>query len=119
MCQKATGGQIVAGMTVSREAFRFTKGEPKYYKSSPLAERGFCANCGSSLNYRPLYPPWSEWLNVMVATFDEPKTFTPGWHLGVESQMPWLKIQDDLERVRSADSPHLVQAWASFDLPVP
>jgi DNA-binding SARP family transcriptional activator len=53
MCQKATGGQVVAGVTVSRKAFRFTKGEPKYYKSSPLAERGFCANCGSSLNYRP------------------------------------------------------------------
>ena len=119
MCQKATGGQVVAGVTVSRKAFRFTKGEPKYYKSSPLAERGFCANCGSSLNYRPLYPPWSEWLNVLVATFDDPETYSPGWHLGVESQMPWLKIQDNLERVRCADAPDLVQAWASFDLPVP
>lgn len=119
MCQKATGGQVVAGVTVSRKAFRFTKGEPKYYKSSPLAERGFCANCGSSLTYRPLYPPWSEWLNVFVATFDDPLTFSPDWHLGVESQMPWLKIQDNLERVRCSDAPELVQAWASFDLPVP
>ncbi len=53
MCQRATGGLMVAGMTVSRDAFRLTRGEPKYYKSSPLAERGFCANCGSSLIYRP------------------------------------------------------------------
>ncbi len=119
MCQKATGGQIVAGVTVLRKAFRFTKGEPKYYKSSPLAERGFCANCGSSLTYRPFYPPWSEWLNVFVATFDDPEPYVPTYHLGVESQMPWLKIQDDLPRVRCAESPGLVKAWAFFSLPVP
>ena len=36
------------------KAVQFTKGEPKYYKSSPFAERGFCSNCGSSLTFRPL-----------------------------------------------------------------
>ena len=40
MCQRATGGQVAAGLTVSHKGFRLTKGEPKYYKSSPLAERG-------------------------------------------------------------------------------
>ena len=119
MCQRATGGQVVAGLTISRDAFRLTHGEPKYYKSSPLAERGFCANCGSSLTYRPLLPQWSDWINIYAAGLDNPETLSPTWHLGIESQMPWLNIHDDLPRVRCKDSPDLAEGWASVDLPVP
>ncbi len=110
---------MVAGLTVPREAFVLTRGEPKYYKSSPIAERGFCADCGSSLNYRPLFPPWSDWIDVFAACLDHPETITPTWHLGVEGQMPWLDIRSDLPRVRCADSPDLVEAWAYYNLPVP
>jgi hypothetical protein len=35
------------------------------------------------------------------------------WHLGVESQMPWLVVEDDLPRVRCDESPSLVEAWAN------
>jgi DNA-binding SARP family transcriptional activator len=119
MCQRATGGQMCAGQTVSREAFVLTRGELKYYKSSPIAERGFCANCGSSLTYRPLFPPWSDWIDVFAAGLDNPETLSPTWHLGVEGQMPWLDIRSDLPRVRCAESPDLVEAWAYYNLPVP
>jgi len=116
MCQKASGGQIHASAIFPRTALRFTRGEPKYYKSSPLAERGFCANCGSSLTYRPLLPNWSDWIDVVVACFDNPEDFSPTWHLGVESQMPWADINDDLPRVRCEDSPALIEAWKSVGM---
>ena len=119
MCQRSSGAQIGAGAMFTREALRFTRGAPKYYKSSPIAERGFCANCGSSLTYRPLVPQWSDWIDVDVASLDSPEDFAPTWHLGVESQMPWADINDDLPRVRCEDSPALVEAWKSVGMSSP
>ncbi len=123
ICQRSSGAPVTVGSTYPIEAVQFTKGEPKYYKSSPFAERGFCANCGSSLTYRPLRPPvtpaWANWILIYTGSLDNPAPNVPTWHLGVESQMPWLDIHHARRRVRSQDSPDLVEAWAAFDLPVP
>jgi adenylate cyclase len=123
MCQKFTGAPVSVGSTYPDRAVRFTKGEPRYYKSSPFAERGFCANCGSSLTYRPLAPPvtpaWANWILIYTGSLDNPAANAPTWHLGVESQMPWLDIQHARKRVRCQDSPDLVEAWAAFNRPVP
>jgi hypothetical protein len=86
MCQRFTGGLIVAGAHFPMEAFRFTQGEPKYYKSSPIAERGFCADCGSSIIYRCtasgarhlMKVKWSEWYWVLVANLDNPENCPSG-----------------------------------------
>ena len=56
---------------------------------------------------------WSEWILVFTASLDEPENFAPTWHLGVESQMPWLDVHDDLPRIRCEDAPDLVEAWES------
>jgi DNA-binding winged helix-turn-helix (wHTH) protein len=123
MCQKWSGGPVTVGSTYSINAVQFTKGEPKYYKSSPFAERGFCANCGSSLTYRPLAPPvtpdWANWIIIYATSLDNPAPNAPTWHLGVESQLPWFDVQPALKRVRCQESPDLVEAWAAFNLPVP
>ena len=129
MCQRFSGGPVLAFACYPKEALRFTQGEPKYhqssqggpkyYESSPIAERGFCSNCGSSLTYRGLIPQWSDWIFVYAGCFDNPETFVPTWHLGTESQVPWLDVHDDLHRVRCQDSPALVKAWGSVGLPVP
>lgn len=117
MCQRFTGGQMVTGAFFPKEAVKFTQGEPKYYptyyKSSPIAERGFCGNCGSGLSYRSFVPQWSDFFYVFVSSLDNPQDFPPSWHLGVESQMPWVDLNDDLPRVRCEDSPALVAAWES------
>ncbi len=120
MCQRFTGGLIVAGAQFPIEAFRFTQGDPKYYRSSPIAERGFCADCGSSLIYRALEKAkGSDWSWVVLANLDNPENFAPAWHLGIESQIPWLDVHDDLPRIRCKDSPAVVEAWESVGLPVP
>ena len=123
MCQKFTGAPVTVGSTYSHNAVQFTKGEPRYFKSSPFAERGFCATCGSSLTYRPVAPPvspaWADWILIYTGSLDKPAPNAPTWHLGVESQMPWLDIQHARKRVRCQDSPDLVEAWAAFHLPVP
>ncbi len=121
MCQRFTGGQTVAGAMFPRDAVRFTQGDPKYYRSSPIVERGFCAYCGSGLIYRALVKTtWSNWHWVLLASLDNPENFAPPtWHLGIESQMPWFDVHDDLPRVRCRDSPAIVAAWKCVGLPVP
>ena len=99
-CQKASGAPVVAGAFLSRDAFRLTQGEPKHYRSSPIVERGFCADCGTYLLYRPLIPEWSDWLIITIASLDHPERVQPARHYGIESELAWLTIQDDLPRER-------------------
>ena len=123
MCQKFSGAPVTVGSTYSVGAVQFTKGKPRYYQSSPFVERGFCATCGSSLSFRPLEPPvtpaWANWILIYTGSLDNPVPNVPTWHLGVESQMPWLDIQHAHKRVRCQDSPDIVEAWAAFNMPVP
>jgi adenylate cyclase len=119
MCQRAHGAPVSAWAAFRAEAVRFTKGEPKYYKSSLIAERGFCANCGSSLTTRYYAPEWAEYTGIKTATLDNPEDFAPTCHLGIESQLPWLDIHDDLPRTRSEDSPELRKRWDAVGAPNP
>ena len=82
MCQRAIGASLDAWTAFPREAVRFTNGEPKYYRSSLIAERGFCANCGSSLVIRYLAPKESKFLIMTTACLDNPQEFAPTWHGG-------------------------------------
>ena len=113
MCQRAIGASLDAWTAFPREAVRFTNSSPKYYKSSLIAERGFCANCGSSLLVRYYAPEASKFLIMMTACLDKPEDFAPTWHGGVESQMPWLDIQDDLPRTPCDKSADLQRRWGA------
>ena len=128
MCQRFAGAPVVAATAFPKDALVITQGNPQFfeathehalfYESSLIAERGFCPTCGSSLFYRPLVRRKTEWVVVFTASLDNPENFGPEWHLGVESQMPWFKMHDDLPKVRCKDSPGLVAAWASVGLEV-
>lgn len=51
-CMKIIGNSIAA--TSAPEAdVTITETSLKWYRSSEIAERGFCGNCGASLFYRP------------------------------------------------------------------
>ncbi|MDX1400993.1 MAG: GFA family protein [Kiloniellales bacterium] len=102
-CQKVSGAPVVAAAFLSRDAFRFTHGKPKFYRSSPVVERGFCGKCATYLLYRPLIPEWSDWVIVTIASLDHPESLPPGRHYGYESHLDWLNIQDDLPRERYED----------------
>ena len=67
----------------------------------------------------PVTPDWEDWILVFTASLDNPEPNAPTWHLGVESQMPWVNMHDTHARIRYQDAPDLVEAWAAFDLPVP
>lgn len=119
ICQKFTGSAMSAWTAFPASSLRFVKGAPRFFGSSPIAERGFCAACGSSLVYRLIRPRAAAYLVIFTASLDEPQAYAPAAHSGIESQMEWLDILDDLPRTRTADSRVLVEAWSSVGLPDP
>ena len=72
-----------------------TKGDPKFYKSSQFVERGFCADCGSPMFFRPTN---EDWISILSGTLDDPELAPPEGHYGIESWISWLKIEDDLKK---------------------
>lgn len=108
MCQRFAGAPMSAGTGFSSDDFRVTKGEPKLYRSSVIAERAFCPTCGSSLWMK--FFAW-DWVFVKTASLDNPEDFAPTTHFGIESQLPWHDVHDDLPRIRSEDSPELSELW--------
>lgn len=107
LCQRATGAPHWLGAMIPVNAFRFTRGAPKFYKSSAWAERGFCAECGSPLIFRD----GTATHGVMVGTLDHPEDWPPTTaHSGMESRIPWDTIHDDLPRWRTEDDPEYIAA---------
>ena len=114
MCQKALGALfgcfvIFTGPNIG-DTFKFVGEEPKYYRSSEWAERGFCPECGTPLVFRD-----SEGCGVMIGSLDHPEDFPPTSHSGIEGQVPWLKIDDNLPRWRTEDDPYFIAATKATD----
>ena len=114
-CQKWTGGAYLAFAGFPKTAFRFTQGEPKFYRSSAVMERGFCANCGSGVVNRYLFPKWEDRAFVGLGTLDDPEAVQLHFHFGIESQLSWVHFDDDLHRARCDEDPDLAAALAAAE----
>ena len=110
MCQQSVGAPMVLMVHFPRDSLRYTTGEPKFYKSSDAVDRGFCAECGTSIIYRVI-PTLSDTIVVLSATLDDPNAFPPETHSGVESQAHWLKLADGLPRTEYVDD--FIEQWKS------
>jgi hypothetical protein len=62
--------------------FSWTSGKPATFQSSSIAERDFCAACGTPLTYRLIGGPRIE---IMTGTFDRPDRVVPTRQYGTES----------------------------------
>ena len=69
MCQRATGSVSIAFKNV-KQADVAWEHEPDWYDSSPIAERPYCRECGTSLGFR--FKDGSENMDLTVASFDDP-----------------------------------------------
>jgi len=87
MCQKAGGAPFMAFGGVRLSEFVVTQGAIATFSSSDIAERGFCARCGTPLTYHELE---SDRVSVTLGSLDDPVAVEPKTQLGVESRVPWL-----------------------------
>ena len=92
------GRRAVHGLRRRAESeFVITRGAISTFASSDIAERGFCAECGTPLTYRGL---GSERISVTLGSLDDPDAVEPETQLGVESRLRWL----DARAERSGDA---------------
>jgi hypothetical protein len=92
MCQKATGGPFAVYAVFAIEKMVWTRGEPASWASSNIAERLFCARCGTHLAYRPIA---KQTIELSTGAFDQPELVAPTYEVGSEGRLAWL---DDLNR---------------------
>ncbi|UUR08725.1 GFA family protein [Sphingomonas glaciei] len=112
MCQRACGNVSLAMVVLPTATIRW-EGEPNWYRSSAIAERPFCATCGTSLGFRYIDSP--EKMDLTVASFDDPGFFTPHYQFGAESiHRAWLNTEG-LPETRSDEYPALQERWAKAE----
>lgn len=100
MCQRIGGAPTQAYAVVPLDGFAFLRGQPKVFRSSDRGERLFCPTCGSSIGFRLIGN--SSDISLNLGGFDRPQDFPPQAHIYCESQMPWLKLDDELPRFDQA-----------------
>jgi hypothetical protein len=109
MCQRATGSVSIAFKNLPQARMRWLSG-PDWYDSSPIANRPYCRECGTSLGFQFKEGPN---LDVTVASFDDPSRFKPTSHFGAESiHEAWIDTSA-LRRNRTDEHQPLVDKWVA------
>jgi hypothetical protein len=116
MCQKAFGNYFAALVAVKKTDFRWTRGEPGFFRSSAVASRGFCRDCGTPLSFAYDH---SERLAVAIGSLDHPELVSPGKQYGIESQLPAFALLHTLPGTRTEDDvpPAELAKFASLQHP--
>ena len=101
MCQKAVAGPFISLADVRHEDFAWTRGKPATFRSSSIAERDFCAACGTPLSYRQIGGPNIE---LTTGSFDHPDLLIPTYANGRESHLPWTHFIGELPGRTTAEA---------------
>jgi hypothetical protein len=101
-CRRNTGAPIAAFVGLLHGQFRYVKGKPVRFESSPQTFRSFCGKCGSPITYES--SRWADEAHINMGTLDRPQDFQPTFHVHVAEQIPWLHMGDDLPRFPESGS---------------
>ncbi len=100
MCRKSTGATLVSWIHVPVKDFAFTRGQPKRFRSSEIAERTFCGTCGCQFTFQFVGDsedePKSLW--ITLGSTDRPQDFEPAHQIFTDDRLPWLDLDDGLKR---------------------
>jgi hypothetical protein len=92
LCQRSSGAAFVTWVGLDAATCRID--DPgqclRWYHSSELGERGFCANCGSTLFFRS--PRWAGELHVTLANFSGPVDRAPQAHVFWDTHVDWVRL---------------------------
>lgn len=114
-CQLAVGAPLTDWVCFEEKFVSFSGDAPKIYRSSPINERAFCGNCGTSLfSYFNDAAETPTYYYVMrLSTMDNPKNYPPMAHSCTENLLPWMNIIDDLPRTHTGDDIGLSTRWTA------
>jgi len=103
---RRTSGHFVAASACDASHLRLLEDAGlRWYRSSPLAERGFCKHCGASLFWRPAH---GRHISIMAGTLDVPTNLKAFEHIHVDSASDYYTIGDGLPRYAHDQQPESV-----------
>lgn len=92
-CRRHTSSPFSTFVVIDKSAFRYTKGTPVAYVSSPGVERTHCGRCGSPIAYERTGE-----FALYACTLDDLAKVNPGLHVRADEQLPWIEVADNLPR---------------------
>ena len=101
-CRKHSGAPCLGFVHFPVDAFSWVSNEPRRYRSSQYAERGFCPDCGSTLSMHE--EVLEDCVQVTLGSLDRPERVAPDDHVWTEDQIAWFEIKDDLPRFSRSSS---------------
>jgi hypothetical protein len=116
MCQKASGGPMMAFARISKEDLQWTRGTPLAFRSSSLVERHFCPCCGTPLTYNFIDSPN---ISVTIGSLDDPEAVHPELQYSVERTLSWFSSIAGLPGKRTEEfiTPDLSPRFVSYQHP--
>jgi len=93
-CRRSAGAAYLAWASFRTSGFRYTKGEPKRYRSSDHAGREFCGACGTQLTFRD--DGYPDEVDVTVGSMDDGSdpALHPKSNIWVRSALSWTEMGD-------------------------
>ncbi len=112
MCQRATGGAFALLAGAPKADFAWTKGEPGVFRSSNLAARAYCRDCGTPLSFSYDLPEARFY--VTIGSLDDPGAAAIERHYGIESRLGWVRFCDDLPAEETGADPKAATFFSSM-----
>jgi hypothetical protein len=89
-CRRHTGAPVSAFAGFEREMVSIRGAAFTRFSSSPGVQRGFCAECGSTLTYEG--ERWPTEIHLHVGLFDRPEDFAPQGEGFPEERLAWVHV---------------------------
>jgi hypothetical protein len=99
MCQKHFGSFY--GALITSHGVVWTRGEPKRFRSSNRAWRGFCGDCGTPLTYE--VPDQA--IELAIGAFDDPTRAAPTTQVNPNDKLPFVDSLAQLPTELPSDDP--------------
>lgn len=101
-CRRISGAPFVSWFSVHRADFRVLHGEPRRFRSSDLATRSFCPDCGTPLTFEHDAAPGE--IDVTICSLDDPERLAPLDQTWVERRLGWIAAAPALPEFRRGRS---------------
>ena len=91
-CRKASGAAFATFAWMPDGKIEWSGTEPVKYRSSNVATRWFCPDCGAMLAFK--YDA-DDGIDIAATSLDDPSAVTPTMHTWYASRVAWVNMDDD------------------------
>jgi hypothetical protein len=95
LCRRTSGHYVAATSAPSADITLNKSDHLVWYRSSELAERGFCGTCGGNIFWRTV---GGDTTSIMAGTLDTPTHLVITEHIFVADKSDYYTLNDDLPK---------------------